>query len=354
MPVTSAPYLKYLQDQPLGIWGLEARTEWLRLERENAAAIKRLYLTTAGALARKVEKLPANDLTGKAYKSIETDLIAESAKLGMGLEDRLKVDTAKAVATGTKGTQKALAGLIDKAGIGLSPAVMQKAFVSVNQWATMAQWARTANGLTLSDRIWSTAGTFRQDLKTLIDMAVESGLGAKDTAVLIDKLASEGGYQLKRTVLENYPKAVERFGKFYDGQTNWEALRLARTELAYAANEGVVIAGRLTPGYLGARWILSDAHPETDICDDYASADDYGLGPGGYSKGNEVLFAHPNCLCHIESIFEDREEIVRKLQDWKKDPAAWPDMEDWHQKVYQGIVNNGVVDVPAAMKSSAK
>lgn len=341
----------YLRDQPLGLWALEGRAEVLQIERNAAIAIRRIYLASADALRLKLEREGAATLAGKAFTDIQADLLVESAKLGMALEDRLATDTAKAVAAGAKGSQQALAGLV-VGNAAFDQAALVKAFASVNQWATLAQWSRTANGLTLSERIWSTAATFRQDLKALIDMSVASGLGAKDTAVLIDKLAREGGCQLKRTVLADYPNAAERFGKYYDGQLNWEALRLARTEIQVSANEAAVIAGRLTPGYVGSRWMLSDAHPETDICDDYAEADDYGLGPGGYAAGHEMVYAHPNCLCYNVPIMMDREQFVDNLVRWQRG-ESWPDMDDWYQNVYRSVVSTGEANVPKALERTA-
>lgn len=341
----------YLRDQPLGLWAIAGRADLLSIERSAAQAIRRIYEASAEAIRLKLEREGSLTLAGKAFLNIQVDLLTESAKLGLALEDRLKVDTAKAVMAGAKGAQGALGGLV-AGNAAFDGAMLQKAFASVNQWATLAQWARTANGLTLSDRIWSTAATFRSDLKNLIDMSISSGLGAKDTAVLIDKLAKQGGYQLKQTVLADYPKAAERFGQYYNGNLNWEALRLARTEIQFAANEAAVIAGRLTPGYVGSRWMLSDEHPETDICDDYADADDYGLGPGGYAAGHEIVYAHPNCLCYLAPIMMDREEFVDKLVDWQSG-GKWADMDDWYQNVYRSVSDTGAADVPKALERTA-
>lgn len=342
----------YLRDQPVGLWALEGRADVLRIMRDNAAYLKKLYAASAEAIALRISKIPEDELMKLSAKAIQADLIAESTKIGLALEERLKVDTAKAVAAGAKGTQKALTGLFassEQTQINL--AVLGKVYTSVNQFATLAQWARTINGLTLSDRIWSTAGTFRSTLTSLINMSVATGLGSKDTAKLIDALAKGGGYQLKKTVLADYPKAVSRFGKHYGGNLNWEAFRLARTELAFAANEATIIAGQMTPGYKGTRWMLSEAHPETDVCDDLANADPDGLGPGGYAKGNEPLTPHPNCICYQVPILMEREEFMNNMVRWTKG-EKWDEMDSWYKEVYKGYLDKGTVNVPAVLRTT--
>lgn len=344
----------YLRDQPVGLWALEGRTDVLRIMRENSAYLKKLYKTSAEAIALKIAKMSPDDLRRLAAKAMQADLIAESTKIGLGLEERLKVDTARAVAAGAKGTQKALAGLFAGSNQNvIDQAVLSKVFASVNQYATLAQWARTINGLTLSDRIWATSGAFRSTLTSLINMSVATGLGSRETAKLIDALAKGGGYQLKKTVLANYPKAVSRFGEFYSGDINWEAFRLARTELAFAANEATIISGRMTPGYYGTRWMLSESHPEPDICDDLAERDEDGLGPGGYAKGNEPLTPHPNCICYQVPILMEKDEFIKNMNTWAKG-GTWNEMDSWYKDVYKGYIEKGKVNIPAVLSATKK
>lgn len=80
------------------------------------------------------------------------------------------------------------------------------------------------------------------------------------------------------------------------------ANRIAQTELARAH---AMAAGRefmADDSLTVVQWRLSGNHPRDDICDIFASVDNYGLGPGCYPK--EVApqpVAHPFCRCRLRS-----------------------------------------------------
>jgi len=115
----------------------------------------------------------------------------------------------------------------------------------------------------------------------------------------------------------------------------YEALRLARTEMTAAFGEGTVSAARVSPSYIGMKWVLSHSHPVVDICDTL-SAHDEGLGRGVYSPGNEPPFpAHPNCLCALVPVHEDPEKFVQRLKKWINDPSSDQKLEKWYNNIYQ-------------------
>lgn len=74
--------------------------------------------------------------------------------------------------------------------------------------------------------------------------------------------------------------------------------RIARTEFGRAYENTFQRAMVEDDGITGFRVVLSSRHPKTDICDYYANADLYGLGPGVYpvDAGVNIPF-HPQCLC---------------------------------------------------------
>ncbi len=79
--------------------------------------------------------------------------------------------------------------------------------------------------------------------------------------------------------------------------------RLVRTEMFMAQRAAHLIRvaqmnslpKRINP-VKGVRWNLSGAHPRQDICDEWASADRDGLGPGVYKVQN-VPMGHPQEMC---------------------------------------------------------
>lgn len=69
-------------------------------------------------------------------------------------------------------------------------------------------------------------------------------------------------------------------------------------------------------------------------CDDLASADLYGLGPGCYPAGDEPPYPHANCLCSVSPIVESTEEFAGRLKKWRDNPASEPDLEKWYGEFY--------------------
>jgi hypothetical protein len=93
------------------------------------------------------------------------------------------------------------------------------------------------------------------------------------------------------------------------GGVSYAAHRLARTEINNAYKTAQETRHADEPWVQGMRWNLSKSHPRRDICDDYAEADDDGLGEGVYRIGNRPS-SHPNDMCYLtaESVDEDEFE----------------------------------------------
>lgn len=106
------------------------------------------------------------------------------------------------------------------------------------------------------------------------------------------------------------------------GAVDYNALRIARTEIINSYRRATIESSRDNPFVVGWRWVLSPAHPKCDICDEWAAHDE-GLGEGVYSDPVEVSsLGHPNCLCHIDTvtIFHNEmrpyfDEMYKELRD---------------------------------------
>lgn len=84
---------------------------------------------------------------------------------------------------------------------------------------------------------------------------------------------------------------------FYE-RTRYFAKRIAETELHrnFAIQQARELMGDDDVQFV--QWRLSPSHPIEDICDYFAGADLYGLGPGVYPKSlAPVAPAHPHCKC---------------------------------------------------------
>lgn len=122
------------------------------------------------------------------------------------------------------------------------------------------------------------AGTTRDDMRGLLERAVEEGLS-------VDDLAEE----------------VMQLGAF----SEYRAERIARTELAFAHVQGNVEGWRQSGVVAGKRWVLADTHPKPDECDEAAEAGVVGLDDEFLPGIRFPPDPHPNCLCDVEPVLSE-------------------------------------------------
>lgn len=110
--------------------------------------------------------------------------------------------------------------------------------------------------------------------------------------------------QVKNAVLSGNEKRIEK--AVYTAtqeRTRYFARRIARTEMARAYNDGFMAKWASDDDCIAFKWKMSTAHPFCDICDMYAEADLYGMGPGIFPKDKvPTLPVHPNCMCHLRPV----------------------------------------------------
>lgn len=87
-------------------------------------------------------------------------------------------------------------------------------------------------------------------------------------------------------------------------KSRYVAERIARTESARAWADGFHARYDTDDDVAAYKWTLSSRHPHYDICDMYAQADLWGLGPGIFPKDKTpILPVHPHCLCHLSLVY---------------------------------------------------
>lgn len=101
------------------------------------------------------------------------------------------------------------------------------------------------------------------------------------------------------------------------GSVEYNALRIARTELAHTYQQAPYLAHKDKWYYNGTLWVLSRSHPKVDRCDDYAAHDE-GIGPGVWRKPPTI--PHPHCLCHTQVKTVGTDEMIKmlKMLNWSK------------------------------------
>jgi hypothetical protein len=316
-------------------WALEARKKYIELRLRQDLEIRRLYIRAADRIAQELRKLalktPSSYLRKRQLEELEAALRMEAEKFGGNLTKALETYIEEAVNAGAGYSQAVTLELFKKAGIDATG--FRALFAMVNRQAVEACWARTKNGLFLSDRIWEKSEKFRVTMRDLIQEAVAIGQDAVKTARMLQQYVRQGAQTLAR----DYPNMMERMKGRVPGDICYEALRLARTEATAAFGEGTIAAARVSPSYKGMKWVLSHAHPVVDICDTLAAHDE-GLGRGVYSSGNEPpMPAHPNCLCTLVPVHEEPEEFVERLKRWRDNPGSEPELERWYNNTYKKL-----------------
>lgn len=246
--------------------------------------LKAILRDGAEEAERLIPKLIEQNKTGATLKAAQVAIILRELRLLMAA---LWGDMAPVINNGVQQTALTAAqgeDILFKFMGGKGKKAMQAAFTEQARAGIPNILAKASNNIPLSRQVYLT-----QALSTgLVNRRVNSGLLlghsakriAKDVADLIDP---------------NVP-----------GGVSYAAMRLARTELNNAFKTSQELRYRDEPWARGMRWNLSNSHPVPDECNEYAEADDFGLGAGVYPFGHRPR-SHPNCLCYLtpEQIDED-------------------------------------------------
>jgi len=312
-------------------WALEARKKYIKLRLLQDPEIRKLYEQAADKVARELRDLagPSGQLRRRQLETLEKILRAEADSFTNKFSSALGQYIYQASDAGVGYSRAVLLNVFGRAGVNITG--LKTFYSMVNRQAVEACWARTKGGLFLSDRIWQQGVNLRSAMRDVIQTSVATGMDAKRVARILQRYVREG----KQTLAKDYPNMMKRMGSRIPEDMCYEALRLARTEMTAAFGEGTVSAARVSPSYIGMKWVLSHSHPVVDICDTL-SAHDEGLGRGVYSPGNEPPFpAHPNCLCALVPVHEDPEKFVQRLKKWINDPSSDQKLEKWYNNIYQ-------------------
>ncbi len=143
--------------------------------------------------------------------------------------------------------------------------------------------------------------------------------------------------QVRRSKGADIDSAVEQWVR---GRAANQAMTIARTEGQSALAQAYVESTREQPWVVGYRFNLSPSHETPDCCDILAAQDLYGLGAGGYPTEDVPSLGHPNCLCFITAIIDDRylERERARADGDEEPPRSWETDErvtarDWLRSI---------------------
>lgn len=157
--------------------------------------------------------------------------------------------------------------------------------------------SRRTNGYVLADRIYANGKATTAQVGRIVDRGL-----------VLQKSAREIAKEVKGYYHPSVP-----------GGASYASMRLARTEINNAHHHTTIRMSEQRPWVTGYEWNLSRSHPKPDPCNELAEADDYGLGPGRYTKGNAPDRPHPQCLCFLTHIQEDDDAFIDGLTSGKYD-----------------------------------
>jgi hypothetical protein len=167
------------------------------------------------------------------------------------------------------------------------------------QWVPMHRW-NDSNGYQLDDRIWNASVDTRAAIDRIISQAFKDGIGAFELARILEASLLPGMDAI-------------RTDKPYGSDSSYFAMRLARSEIARAANHAAYISAYLNP-YVDRIDVARSPNGsrQCPICPQHAT-----LSFGGerlrepYSiHSASIPIFHPNCMCAVRPYITDSPSTV--------------------------------------------
>lgn len=205
-------------------------------------------------------------------------------------------------------------------------------------------------GLNLSQRVWKYTGDLKTEMEMALSVSIGEGQSASTISRRVRKYLQNPDLMLRRFRVKTGEEDIvdadgnvtgkrSVFGRVWKrkvvdaktGDVSWQtvnlkdysfgrgvyrssyknAMRLARTETNMAYRSAEQDRWRRMDFILGYRVVMSDNHPEHDICD-YLSAKRGETGKKGtYPKDFVFKGWHPQCRCYVVPIIADDDEFDR-------------------------------------------
>lgn len=307
---------------------LESRRMLIELMLEQEHEVREIFTDAVDDIKKEIERRTREGTAEQYLQNIDVHLINTATDIEERLEKVIDAGLSISIEAGAHQSRQATLSVLNKANIDWEP--IERNFFRSNQAAVGAMKNRTIKGLNLSDRIWEKGAKTRQTLGEIIQAAIAEGEHPTRVARMLEDYVRNGA----NTFAVNYPNMMKRIGSL-PMDLSYEALRLARTEMASAYGEATKRSAKLSPATEGIRWTLSNAGVSCDVCKGNADHDS-GLGRGVYRVDDLPEYpAHPNCLCVLITVNIDTDDLIDRLIEWNKKPGSHPDIERWYQNVYK-------------------
>ena len=179
--------------------------------------------------------------------------------------------------------------------------------LNVRALAAIASRSRGSSALrTLVHRHMTDAGP---DLDRLLQRAVAQGVSSRALARDVEQLL-RGEFPSLRA----YDMRVSELSGLRT--VSYDARRIALSEVNNAQREANAVAMRASPIVAATKWQLSGNHGDPDECDELATADEHGFGPGFYPPAEWPDAPHPHCGCYAGDV------VFYPVEQWAARAAA--------------------------------
>jgi len=288
------------------------RNMMLEIEAQTEASIIKSYQQAAARIGSKVSGLGSSaELFGAVYigneiqkevvrlNQIVTKKISDSVEMVVGQSINDQIAAGRYLfGTALKGYDLTLLAPD-------SPMFTSMNFEAINAMRT------SVDGVELSARIWELNRIQLLSMKTYLADAMLEGKSAAEISQEIRAFMHLPAVDMRTKKWRAFFKQNPPGRGVYKSAAK-NAQRVLRTELHRAYRNAAVQYVKQMPWAEGMQWMLSDAHPEMDICDDLASSD-VGYGPGVYTPDAFPDIPHAQCICFWVAV---------PFKSWLETPTA--------------------------------
>lgn len=301
---------------------LNARKKFLKLNKSQEKELLRIYKELANQLSRDIAscRTSSQDVyLRKLNEIVQVNINQLNSQLGKVI--KANIETSSQIASIVENfyyksitDDVVLSTMFKSMAINNSRSVVSK----------LIQGRYYKDGKTLDHRIWNITKSNARDIDTLIKVNVTRGANARTLAKQVDKYVNP----LKRTEAKTIISGMS-------SKVSYQAQRLARSSITTAFRETQLQQAKENPFNIAIHWGLSASHGtrmhgKTDVCDEYSSQNNYGLGTGNF-PADELPIGHPNCICVTYEINIPIDDAISRLKAWTNGEID-EELERWYEK----------------------
>lgn len=290
---------------------IKNRKKLLRLTIKQRKEIIEIYNKAGEEVLEKLKSVKKGSLQERYLKELDNAIKQYKKKLNVRLENLIREYMIKAANLGIEPSMDYFENMDIPFSIKSS---FKSMFTNISDDVVklLVSGAYYKGGEALSKRIWNITNKNGNDIDKIIKISIAQQESINEIAKKLEKYLIKGAGTPQKTKI-----------KGINSNISYQSVRLARTSTAHAHNEAKVSSSMENPFSTGVKWNLSSEHSSRigkfgmtkDICDEYASQDNYDLGTGVF-PAEKVPISHPNCLCYLTEEVEDIDKASDDIINW--------------------------------------